>query len=226
MLDEPCSAMFPKDIPLLRRYLQGILPMASPQPPDPQQNPAALLATSELLLLAKAGDARALDSLMTRYLPRLRRWASGRLPMRARSLFDTADLVQETLLKTFERLDHIEVRGPGGFQAYVRAAVLNRMRDEVRWADRRRGSQEVTEALEDRGPSPLEMAIGADVVARYERALGTLDEEDRMLLHLRIELDYDLGEIATHTGRATKDAARMAVTRALKRLADAMGHGD
>jgi RNA polymerase sigma factor (sigma-70 family) len=198
----------------------------TPADPSGSQPQPLLLATSELLSLAKAGDARALDSLMARYLPRLRRWASGRLPMRARSLFDTGDLVQETLLKTFERLDHIEVRGPGGFQAYVRAAVLNRMRDEVRWADRRRGSEEVTEALEDHGPSPLDMAIGADVVARYEKALASLDEEDRMLLHLRIELDYDLGEIATHTGRATKDAARMAVTRALKRLADAMGHGD
>lgn len=197
----------------------------TPADPSGSQPQPLLLATSELLSLAKAGDARALDSLMARYLPRLRRWASGRLPMRARSLFDTGDLVQETLLKTFERLDHIEVRGPGGFQAYVRAAVLNRMRDEVRWADRRRGSEEVTDALEDHGPSPLDMAIGADVVARYERALASLDEEDRMLLHLRIELDYDLSEIATHTGRATKDAARMAVTRALKRLADAMGHG-
>ena len=200
--------------------------MSSHDPREPQDPEPSLLATSELLTRAKGGDARALDSLMERYLPRLQRWARGRLPMRARSLFDTADLVQETLLKTFERLEHVEVRGPGGFQAYVRTAVLNRMRDEVRWADRRSGSEEVTEALEDRGPSPLDLAIGADVVARYEKALGTLDEEDRMLLHLRIELDCDLGEIATHTGRASKDAARMAVTRALRRLADAMGHAD
>jgi len=196
-------------------------PRSSAIPTD-SDNP--LVMTSELLRLAKEGDGRALDSLMARYLPRLRRWASGRLPMRARGLFDTVDLVQETLLRTIERLDHVEVRGPGGFQAYVRSAVLNRIRDEVRWADRRTGSEPVSEMLPDAGPSPLELAIGADVVARYERALATLSDEERLLLHLKLELDYDLAEITAITGRTSRDAARMAVTRAMRRLANEMGH--
>ena len=95
--------------------------------------------TNELLQRAKSGDSAALDEILSRYLPRLQRWASGRLPLRARSLFDTADLVQETLMRAVTGLDRIEVRGPGGFQAYVRQAVLNRMRDQIRWADRRPG---------------------------------------------------------------------------------------
>ena len=49
----------------------------------------------ELLERARAGDSDALDRLLGRYLPRLRRWASGRLPRRARDLSDTDDLVQE-----------------------------------------------------------------------------------------------------------------------------------
>jgi RNA polymerase sigma factor (sigma-70 family) len=143
--------------------------------------------------------------------------------MRARSLLDTSDLVQETLLRTFERLEQLEVRGPGGFQAYVRTAVLNRIRDEVRWAARRPGPDGIPESLESADPSPLDLAIGADRVARFEGALATLTEEEQQLLHLRIELDYDYEAIATITGRASRDAARMAVTRALKRLAEAMG---
>lgn len=59
--------------------------------------------------------------------------------MHARSLVDTADLVQETLMRVLQGMDRIEVCGPGGFQAYVRQAVLNRTRDEVRWAARRPG---------------------------------------------------------------------------------------
>jgi len=183
-----------------------------------------LLATSELLRLAKQGEQHALDQLMTRYLPRLQRWASGRLPTYARSLLDTADLVQDTLMRVIEGLDRIEVRGPGGFQAYVRQAVLNRIRDEVRWAARRPGPDGVPETLHDRAPSPLENTIGAEVLDRYERALARLDEEDRQLLHLRIELDFDYEAIAAMTGRASRDAARMAIQRALSRLADAMGH--
>lgn len=182
------------------------------------------LATNELLRLAKGGDARALESLLARYLPRLQRWASGRLPLRARSLLDTHDLVQETLLRTVQGLDRIEVRGPGGFQAYVRQAVLNRIRDQVRWANRRPGAGDVLLDLPDAAPSPLESAIGADVLQRFEEAMQALDPDDRHLLHLRIELDFDYDEIAAMTERPSRDAARMAVQRALARLAERMGH--
>ncbi len=184
-----------------------------------------LLVTAELLRRAKAGDAGALAALAARYLPRLRRWASGRLPAYARSLADTTDVVQDTLLRAIEGLDGIEVRGPGGFQAYVRRAVMNRIRDQIRFARRRPGPEGVPEDLVDSAPSPLERAIGADVLARYEEALERLSEDERQLLHLRIELDFDYEEIAAMTGRATRDAARMAVRRALRKLAEEMGHG-
>jgi RNA polymerase sigma-70 factor (ECF subfamily) len=184
----------------------------------------SLIETRELLRLAKEGDSQALDQLMSRYVPRLRRWATGRLPLYARSLLDTPDLVQETMLRVLGRLEQIEVRGPGGFQAYVRQAVLNRIRDEMTWARRRPGPDGVPEDLRDRGPSPLEHVIGVEAVERYERAFANLDEEDRRLIHLRIELDYDYAAIAEMTGRRTRDAARMSVQRALSRLAEAMGH--
>jgi RNA polymerase sigma-70 factor (ECF subfamily) len=200
--------------------------MGTPPPEASRgEDPARWLATSELLRLAKQGDLPARDQLVARYLPRLTRWAAGRLPVHARSLLDTPDLVQETMARVLQGLDRIEVRGPGGFQVYVRQALLNRIRDEVRWAARRSGSEEVSEDLHDRAPSPLENAIGADVLDRYERALTQLDEDDWQLLHLRIELDFDYEAIAAITGKPSRDAARMAVQRALARLAEAMDHG-
>jgi len=186
--------------------------------------PSDLLLTSELLVRAKDGDRAALDVLMARYVPRLERWASGRLPPYARSLLDTVDLVQETLMRVVDGLEGVEVRGPGGFQAYVRQAVLNRIRDQIRWVRRRPGPDEIPESIEDPVPSPLEQAIGADVLERYERALGRLPEDAQRLLHLRIELDFDYVEIAAMTDRPSSDAARMAVRRALKSLAENMGH--
>ena len=183
-----------------------------------------LLATRDLLRSAKDGDEKALAALMGRYVPRLKRWASGRLPLHARSLLDTSDLVQETLLKVLQGLDRIEVRGPGSFQAFVRQAVLNRIRDELRWAKLRPGPEGVPETIADRASTPLENAIGADVLDRYERALAALTDEERELLHLRIELDFDYDAIAGMTGRPSRDAARMAVQRALAQLADRMGH--
>ncbi|HMI32217.1 MAG TPA: RNA polymerase sigma factor [Candidatus Limnocylindrales bacterium] len=192
----------------------------TPLPPPPSEN---LLITGELLQRAKKGDERALDALMGRYRPRLERWASGRLPGYARSLLDTSDLVQETLMKAFEGLDQIEVRGPGIFQAYVRQAILNRIRDQVRWARRRPGT-EISEDVQDRAPSPLEEAIGSEVLERFEGGMVRLSEDERRLVHLRVELDLSYDEIAAITERTSADAARMATQRALRRLAEIMGH--
>ena len=189
----------------------------SPDPP-----PEDLLVTGELLQRAKSGDQKALETLMARYRPRLERWASGRLPGNARSLLDTGDLVQETLIKALDALEHFEIRGPGLFQAYVRQAILNRIKDEVRRARRRPGI-EIPEEIEDTTPSPLELAIGADVLERYERALAQIGEEDRRLIHLRVELAFGFDEIAAITERASPDAARRAARRAMRKLAGIMG---
>ena len=59
-------------------------------------------STFQLLAQARAGDRTALDTLFARYLPPLRRWATGRLPRWARDVSDTQDLVQDTLLQTFK----------------------------------------------------------------------------------------------------------------------------
>jgi RNA polymerase sigma-70 factor (ECF subfamily) len=177
----------------------------------------------ELLRRAQHGDAQALERIMERYLPRLQRWASGRLPAHARSWLDTSDLVQETLVRTFQGLDRVQCHSPGGFQAYVRQAVLNRIKDQVRTAARRPSAEVEAKPLASSSPSPLEDAIGADLLDRYDRAMAALEEEDRRLLHLRIELEFDYGEIAAMTGRPSRDAARMAFQRALARLAERMG---
>lgn len=71
----------------------------------------------------------------------------------------------------------------------------------------------------DLGPSPVEEAIGRENLERYERALQRLDETDREAIVLRIELGYDYVELARALGKPTPDAARMAVSRAVGRLA-------
>ncbi len=186
--------------------------------------PARTLITIELLDRAKQGDLQALARIMERYSPRLRRWARGRLPAYARSLFDTSDLVQETLARTLQGLDRVEVRGRGGFEAYVRQAILNGIKDQIRRARVRRDPEDLSTDLVDAAPSPLEDAIGADLLGRFERGMAALEPDDRCLLHLRLELEFDYDEIAAITDRPSRDAARMAFQRALGRLAKVMGH--
>src|SRR5690349_24879010 len=98
--------------------------------------PRSTLFPYTTLFRSKAGDSDALNHLFARYLPSLRRWASGRLPRWTRDLMDTDDLVQETVVRAVKRIDRFESRHEGALQAYLRQAVVNRIRDEVRRARR------------------------------------------------------------------------------------------
>jgi len=176
----------------------------------------------DLLVRAQAGDQSALNILMTRHLPRLRRWASGRLPRWARDVADTQDLVQDTLLQTFKRIDRFESRGDGALQAYLRQGVLNRIRDEFRRAGRRPPNEALDSRSPDSGASPLEEAIGQQAVERYEEALQRLRAEDREAIIARIEMGFTNEELATLLGKRTANSARMVAERALVRLAAEM----
>ena len=188
-----------------------------PQSEDPTDS------TVSLLTRARNGDSQALEDLLARYIPVLSRWATGRLPVPARDLVDTADLVQEALIGTFKRLEGFEHRGEGALYAYLRQAVLNRIRDELRKARRRPERMDLDEGQPDQGASPLEAAIGREAVERYEAALQRLGEGERELIVARLELGLTYGEMAGVLGKSSPDAARMAVGRALVRLGEELG---
>jgi DNA-directed RNA polymerase specialized sigma24 family protein len=57
---------------------------------------------------------------------------------------------------------------------------------------------------------------------RYERALRRLRADDQHAIQLKIEFDLPYDEIALELGKPTLSAARMAVSRALARLAKEM----
>jgi RNA polymerase sigma-70 factor (ECF subfamily) len=183
-------------------------------------------SSHELLTRAQSGDNESLERLCARYLPRLRRWARGRLPHWARERLDTDDLVQETVLNSVRRIESFEVRMNGSFHGYLRQALVNRIRDEIRRARRR--PEEVGESAGDEhdpGPSPLDEAIGRQAREAYEAALARLRDEDREAIVARVELGCSHEETAAALGKPSADAARMAVARALVRLAREMSGG-
>jgi RNA polymerase sigma-70 factor (ECF subfamily) len=177
-----------------------------------------------LLARAKQGDSVALEALMGRYLTRLQRWASGRVPPSARPLLDTDDVVQDAMLNTFRRLDHFEPRHDGALLAYLREAVANRIKNEVRRAVAATnvvGAEEVASAQ----PSPLEALLSRQSVEQYERALSLLSDDDRAAIVGRFEMSYSYDALARITNRPTADAARKLTERALRRLLTLM-NGD
>src|SRR5687767_3942593 len=103
--------------------------------------------TIELVVRARDGDRLAVEALLERSLPGLRRWAHGRIPAAARGSLDTGDLVQETALHVLRRLDTFEPRHVGAMQAYLRQSVINRIRDEVRKVGRQAPPGELPDDL-------------------------------------------------------------------------------
>jgi RNA polymerase sigma-70 factor (ECF subfamily) len=179
-------------------------------------------STFELVEKAKTGDAEALDRIFTRYLPALRRWASGRLPQWTRDLMSTDDLVQETFIRVMKGIDRFEMRHEGALHGYLRQAIVNRVRDEVRRGKRAPALTDIDERHADRDATPLELAIGQEALERYEAALARLRTEEREAIIARVEMGLSYQEIAEALGKPTPEAARMAVSRALMRLAREM----
>ena len=178
-----------------------------------------------LLLRAKSGDEQARDELFSRYLPRLRRWAHGRLPAHARSLLNTDDLAQDVLCRAIVALEKFDPRHEGAFQGFLRQIMANRVRDEVRTARRRPTDELLEDAHFANDPSPIELAIGREAFERYEAALERLKPHERELIVARCELDFSNDEIAILFNKPSSAAARVAVGRALVRLAEEMAHG-
>jgi RNA polymerase sigma-70 factor (ECF subfamily) len=178
--------------------------------------------TVQLLERARQGDAAALDEVFARAIPLLTRWARGRLPRWAREMIDTDDLVQETVISTLKRLDVFEYRVDAALQGYLRQAVMNRIRNEIRRATRHAAPETLDSGAVDAGLSPLEELIGKQTVERYEQALASLEPAEREAIIGRVELGLSYSELATAMGRPSADAARMAVSRALLKLARAL----
>jgi RNA polymerase sigma-70 factor (ECF subfamily) len=180
------------------------------------------VSSVELVRRAREGDRQALDRLFARYVPILRRWAQGRLPHGARDLLDTDDMIQETLMGTFRNVAQFVPRHDGALAAYLRQALLNRIRDEVRKVHTRPAREELQDETIDRSASPLEEAIGGEALTRYEEALRRLPDDDRELVLARVEMGLSYQEIAAAADKPSADAARMAIGRALLRLAREM----
>lgn len=194
-----------------------------PRPGADEPLPEAL-QTISLVHRARDGDAAALDLLCRRFLPRLQRWASGRLPGYARDLLATDDLVQDALYQAMRRIGEFRSDREGAFQVYLRQILINRIRDQIRRPHILKTLERAPEPIEHQA-SPVEKLIGAETLERYEAALARLRPEDREAVVARLEMAGTYEELAGVLGKSSADAARMAVGRALVRLAKEMGDG-
>lgn len=183
--------------------------------PDPE-------STAALLERVRHGDAKAREQLFARYLPRLRRWARGRLPGHARDLGDTQDLVQSTLLASLAHIERFDDQREGALLAYLRTALINTLRNELRRVERRPLAQALDTGDLERTADPTPRRLDSDEWLDYERALAQLPPPKREAVMLRLEFGMSYAEIAAAIDSPSEGAAQMMVSRALAELAQAM----
>ena len=185
--------------------------------------------SSEQILLDRvlAGSASAANGFFARYTPWLRRRARGRLPRWARNGTSTSDLVQDVLHRTYMRLEWFESKHVIALRAYLRTALENRVRDELRRATRRLDIHRALRPAEPFRPSEdlapqYRHVRNEEMWKRYRDGLKALKGRDRRLIVGRAELGYSYKQLAAIEGLPTADAARKALKRAVRRLSEAM----
>ena len=185
----------------------------------PKYDAAPLTMTLDLLARAKEGDGRAVEQLFERCMPQLLRWSHGRLPTYARDLANTQDIVQDALVSMLNHLDRFEARHPGALLAFLRQVVTNRIRDEIRRVVRRPVATELDTQQMDPAQRPLEIAMQREGMEHYQAALRRLRPCEREAIVARLEQHHSYDTVALILGKPNANAARVAVTRALAKLA-------
>ncbi len=176
-------------------------------------------ATIEAYLVkVRAGDKVALEALLTRLEPHVRRMAHGKLPSRARPLADTEDLVMLTLRCAYSNLSRFEMRHEGSLIAYMRCILVNQIRDQIRRALREPQRVALSEDLRDGVSAPDGAVMAREAEKTYRDLLAGLRKSQREAITLRVERSMSYEEIAKEMGLKSADSARMRVARGLERM--------
>jgi RNA polymerase sigma-70 factor (ECF subfamily) len=191
--------------------------------------------SAELLERAAAGDAQALGDLFTKHKARLRRMVQVRMDRRLHRRLDPSDVLQEAYLELSRSLAAY-LRNPSmPFFLWLRLLTARKLlalhrrhlgaqqraagrevpleRDALPQAD----SENLALQLLDRRTGPSKAAIRAELQARVQKALESMEPLDREVLALRHFEQLTNAETALAMG-LTESAASKRFLRAVKRL--------
>lgn len=171
----------------------------------------------------------------TEHRDRLKQMLHFRMDPRLRSRTDLSDVLQESYIDAYRRLDHYK-RKPGmSFYVWLRQVTMQRLidlhrqhlladkrdvRNEVRFGPsdyNAATSAAIAKQLVDRMVTPSQVAIREEMVAQLELTLENLDRIDREVLALRHFEELRNSEVAEVLGISNAAASNRYV-RALTRL--------
>jgi RNA polymerase sigma-70 factor, ECF subfamily len=154
----------------------------------------ARLSDPIVITRAKAGDARALEELCVRQLPRVERLAGHLLA----DPEDASDATQEALAKLCVKLD--QFRGESAFSTWLHRLVVNACRDVAQRQRARRCEPLEEDARASQDAGPAREAELAELRAELRGGLDDLPAAQAHVLVLKDALGYSFPEIAEASG--------------------------
>jgi RNA polymerase sigma-70 factor (ECF subfamily) len=181
--------------------------------------------SAALLRAARDGSPDALGQLYERCAGRLLAIIRLRMGRDLRARLESRDILQNTLLKSFQHLDQFEGGDGASLVAWLARIAENEIRDQADFQHRQRRDVAAGVSLDDshapqlvaRVRSALSQAVLGEEAERLERALERLEPDHREVIVLRKLEELSFKEIGARLGRS-EDACRMLLARALTAL--------
>jgi RNA polymerase sigma-70 factor (ECF subfamily) len=169
------------------------------------------------------GSSQALDRLYERCTPRLLSYIRLKLGRSLRERLESRDILQATLLKSFQHLG--EFRGSDGqsLMAWLARIADREIVDRADYHNRQRRDAERESPLDEhpeltaRVRSVLSQVILDERAGELEAAIDALSEAHRQIILLRKFEDLSFLEIGQRLGKS-EDACRMLLARAMTAL--------
>jgi RNA polymerase sigma-70 factor (ECF subfamily) len=180
-------------------------------------------STRELLTQAKAGSPDALNRLYEQCAGRVLAFIRLRLGRDLRSRLESRDILQATLVKSFERIHELKADETRSLMAWLARIAEHEIRDCADFHHRQRRDRGRETALADDAPLPaltrsaLSRVILDERAARLEEAIESLTPSHRDVILLRKFEELSFAEIGERLGK-TEDACRMLLARAMTAL--------
>lgn len=199
---------------------------------DPEEDLQTLEAS------VTAGDHQAVERVIAKYGPRLRRMIGVRLDPRLARRVDPSDVVQETFIEVQRRLPRYLRERPLPLYPWLRQVAAERLAelaDRHIHARKRSVRREVwslgasdesvaqlARHLAHSGTSPSRHAVRKECQEQIRDALGRLADGDREILLMKFVEQLSTKDTAAILG-ISPEAVGMRRLRALKRLSDELG---
>jgi len=179
---------------------------------------------------ALGGSREALERVYERSAPRLLAFIRLRMGRTLRSKMESRDILQATLMKSFQHLDEFKGSDTQSLAAWLARIAEREIADRVDFHQRQRRDAAREEPLDIEAmgaavPAPVKSALTQAILdekARHlEAAMDTLSDAHREIILLRKFEELSFGEIARRLDKS-EDACRMLLARAMVALTLAM----